>query len=60
MLILEDKGLKVKTKFFLSFIAKAMGREKTEVIGCQCFVCKHEDIFLNNFYINLKHKISFV
>jgi len=26
MLIIEDKGLEVKTKFFLSFIAKAMGR----------------------------------
>ena len=41
MLIIEDKGLKVKTKFFLSFVAKATGGEKTEVFGCQCFVCKH-------------------
>jgi len=33
MLIDEDKGLEVKTKFFLSFIAKAMGREKTEILA---------------------------
>jgi hypothetical protein len=34
MLIVEDKGLDVKTKFFLSFVAKATGGEKTELSGC--------------------------
>ena len=27
MLIIEDKGLEVKTKFFLSFVAKQADRE---------------------------------
>jgi len=33
MLILEDKGLEVKTKIFLSFVAKVTGGEKTEVLA---------------------------
>jgi hypothetical protein len=35
MLVAEDKCLEVKTKSFLSLIAKAMGGEKTEVFGFQ-------------------------
>jgi len=30
MLIIEGKGFEVNTKFFLSFVAKATGGEKTE------------------------------
>jgi len=49
MLIAEDKRLIVRTKLFLSFVAIATGRKKAEVNGCQWFVCKHQDTFLNNF-----------
>ena len=41
----EDKGLMFRTKLFLSFVAKATERKKAEVIGDQCFVCRHEALF---------------
>jgi len=33
----------VSTKLFWSFVAVATEREKAEVSGSQCFVCKCED-----------------
>jgi len=45
MFKVEDKGLIVRTKLFLSFVALATGREKTEVPSDQCFVCRHEALF---------------
>lgn len=45
MFEIEDKGLIVRTKLFLSFIALAMERKKAEVSGTQCFVCKYEALF---------------
>ena len=41
----EDKGLIIRTKLFLSFVAVATGRKKAEVSDDQCFVCTFEDTF---------------
>ncbi len=45
MFKVEGKGLIVRTKLFLSFVALATGREKAEAPGDQCFVCRHEALF---------------
>ena len=45
MFKVEDKGLIVRTKLFLRFIAVAMGRKKAEETGDQWFVCRHEALF---------------
>ncbi len=41
----EGKGLVVRTKLFLSFVAIATGREKAEAPDDQCFICKVKDSF---------------
>jgi len=45
MFEIEGKGLIVRTKLFLNFIAVAMGWKKDEVSGDQCFICRYEALF---------------
>ena len=45
MFEVEDEGLIVRAKLFLSFIAIAMGRKKAEAPGDQWFICRHETLF---------------